>query len=299
MSEADRQQFARATWANVIGNAAKIAVEVSVGLVFGSVGLLADAAHSVVDLVGSLVVLIWGQSAYEEPDVDHPHGHGRIEPLSALFVGSLIVLLGGWLLIESGSRIVYGSAVKFDQLLLVALTFAIASMFLVYRYTERINEQLGSPALAALAADCRNDIYTSIAVLIGVIGITMGLPILDPIAGALVSLLVIYQGLQIGRENVAYIVGAAPDRATREAIASSLRSHPAVEGMHDLRVFYDGPDLEVEVHVEVDGDLTLRRAHEIETTLASRLRERDDVRDVHVHMDPSGIGEWKDSSETT
>ncbi|QFU81881.1 cation diffusion facilitator family transporter [Natronorubrum aibiense] len=293
-AEGERRGFMRAAGVNVLGNAVKIIVEGAAGLAFGSVALLADAAHSVADLVASVVVLFWGRSSYEKPDSTHPHGHERIEPLTALFVGSVIALLGLNLLYESAQGLLYGVDVHFSPLLLAALAFAIVDMYLLYWYTTRINERLDSTALRALATDCLNDIYTSVAAVVGVLGVLLGYPLLDPLAGALVSLLVVYQGVEIGRENVDYLIGAAPDPATRAEITETLRSHPEVRGVHDLAVFYDGPVLEVEVHVEVDGDMPFRRAHDVESTLINRLRALEDVGDAHVHLDPSGIGEWKD-----
>lgn len=292
-----RRAFARASWANVLGNAAKIVVEGAAGLLFGSVALLADASHSVADLVASVVVLTWGDSSFADPDTTHPHGHDRIEPLTALFVGAVIVVLGLNLLYESIQGLAYGTEVRFSYLLVGALGFAVVDMYLVYRYTERVNEQLDSTALSALSKDCLNDIYTSVAAIVGVSGVFLGIPVLDPIAGAVVSLLVVYQGIEIGRENVDYLVGAAPPAERREEIAETLRAHPAVEGIHDLTVFYDGTALEVEAHVEVDGTLTLREAHGIETDLIDGLRAVDAVGDAHVHLDPSGIGEWKEATE--
>ncbi|NKE35194.1 cation transporter [Natronococcus sp. JC468] len=297
MVDDGRGGFARASWANVLGNVVKIVVEGAAGLAFGSVALVADAAHSVADLVASLVVLVWGRSTFDEPDDTHPHGHERIEPLTALFVGAVIAVLGLNLLYESVRGILYGVDVSFSLLLLGALGFAIVDMYLVYRYTEAVNEGLESTALEALAADCLNDIYTSLAAVVGVFGVLLGQPLLDPIAGGLVSLLVIYQGVDIGRENVGYLVGASPGPTKRAAITEILRDHPAVEGIHDLTVFYDGPVLEVEVHVEVDGDMPFRRAHDIESELVASLRGLEDVGDAHVHLDPSGIGEWKDQRD--
>jgi len=294
---AERRGFTRASVANVLGNAAKIVVEGAAGLAFGSVALLADAAHSVADLVASIVVLVWGRSVYDDPDETHPHGHQRIEPLAALFVGSVIVLLGLNLLYESVSGLIEGVDVTFSPILIGALLFAIADMYLLYWYTTRVNQLVDSTALAALAIDCRNDIYTSLAALIGVLGVFFGYPVFDALAGGFVSLLVVYQGVKIGRENVSYLIGAAPSDDQREKIGDTLRSHPAVSGVHDLAVFYDGTDLEVEAHVEVDGELTLIEAHDIETELVQALRDIDVVGDVHLHLDPAGIGEWKDASD--
>ncbi|WP_137288034.1 cation diffusion facilitator family transporter [Natronorubrum halophilum] len=292
--EDERRGFMRASWVNVLGNVVKIVVEGAAGLAFGSVALVADAAHSLADLVASVVVLIWGRSSYDEPDDTHPHGHDRIEPLTALFVGAVIALLGLLLLSESVQGLVEQDPPDANLLLLGALAFAIVDMYLVYRYTTLVNEDVNSTALRALAADCLNDIYTSFAAVVGVAGVWFGQPILDPLAGALVSLLVVYQGVEIGRENVDYLTGAAPDPEKRTTIIETLRTHPEVRGVHDLTVFYDGTVLEVEVHVEVDGDMPFRQAHDIESDLVERLRELENVGDAHVHLDPSGIGEWKD-----
>ena len=296
-AEAARRGFTRASVVNALGNAVKILVEAAAGLAFGSVALLADAAHSVADLVASVVVLVWGRSVYDDPDENHPHGHQRVEPLAALFVGSVIVLLGLNLLYESLIGLLEGSEVVFSPLLIGALLFAMADMYLLYWYTTRVNEWVDSSALAALAVDCRNDIYTSIAALVGVVGVLFGFPVLDAVAGGFVSLLVVYQGVKIGRENVSYLIGAAPSDTQRERIEGALRSHPEVAGVHDLAVFYDGTDLEVEAHVEVDGELTLIEAHDIETALVASLRGLDDIGDVHLHLDPAGIGEWKEASD--
>jgi len=295
--DGEKARFRLAAGANVLGNALKIAVVGATGLAFGSVALLADAAHSVADLVASAVVFVWGGARYDDADETHPHGHQRIEPLAALFVGATIVLLGVLLLRESASEFLGSPEITASPVLVAALAFALVDMYLLYRYTERVNASLGSTALTALAADCLNDIYTTVAALVGVVGALFGVPVLDPVAGALVSVLVVYQGVEIGRENVTYLVGAAPPPGDRDRVTEALREHPAVEGVHDLTVFYDGTDLEVEVHVEVDGEMTLREAHDVETQLVTGLGELRDVGDVHVHLDPSGLGEWKDADD--
>ena len=292
-----RRRFRRASWGNVAANTVKILAEGAVGVVFGSVALVADAAHSVADLIASVVVLVWGSSTYDDADATHPHGHARIEPLTALFVGSVIVMLGGYLLYESGRGVLAGSDVTFSYYLLGALVFAMVDMYLAYWYTTRLNTGLDSTALSALAKDCLNDIYTTIAAVVGIIGVRLGVPALDPVAGAFVSLLVIYQGVEIGRENLTYIVGAAPTAGKRDEIEAVIATHANVEGYHDLTVFYDGTVLEVEAHVEVDGELTIKQAHDIESDLVTQLMAVGDVGDAHIHLDPAGLGEWKDGDQ--
>ena len=297
MAAAERRQFRRATWVNVLGNAAKILVEGAIGLLFGSVALLADAAHSVADLIASAIVLVWGDRHFEEPDLSHPHGHARFEPMSALTVGTAIVIMGGILLYESGRGLFTTPRVTVSFALVGALLVAIALMVFVWRYTVRANTSLNSPALRALAVDCRNDVLTSCAALAGIIGVMLGYLSFDAIAGAIVSLLVIAQGVVIVRENLTYLLGRAAPPGTQETVREALLDHAAVAGVHDLVVYYDGAVLEAEAHVEVDGTIPLRRAHDIESELVQRLRDIEGIGDAHVHLDPSGLGEWKDATE--
>lgn len=297
MADAEETRFRRVAWVNVLGNAAKIAVEGSVGILFGSVALLADAAHSIADLVASVVVLVWGDQGYRDPDPAHPHGHARFEPMTALAVGVAIVLMGTILLYQSIRGLVLGRTVIFSYALLLALGFAIFSMAAIYRYTMAANRSLQSTAIHALAVDCRNDVFTSCAALAGILGVLLGYPMFDPIAGGVVSILVISQGVAIGRENVSYLLGSGAPKDTRESIRMKLLNHPDVAGVHDFVVFYEGAELEVEAHIEVDGEMSLRRAHDIESELVQLVRKMDNVGDVHIHLDPSGIGEWKDAAD--
>lgn len=292
-SPEDRQGVRRAAWANVAGNAAKILVEGSLGLVSGSVALLADAAHSVADLFASVVVLVYGSRSYAEADLGHQHGHQRLEPLAALTVGGAIVLIALLLLRESAVELLRESAATYTPLMVAGLGFAAGSMALVYGYTRRVNAAIGSQSLDALARDCLNDIYTTAAAAVGVAGLAVGRPMLDPLAGGLVALLVLYQGVDIVRDNVHYLAGAAPSEQVQRAIRETVESHDAVVGYHDLAAHYVGPEVEVEMHVEVAGDMTVQEAHDIETEIATALREIEEVGDVHIHIDPEGIGEWK------
>ena len=293
----DRAAFLKASWVNVVSNVLKIVVEGVLGVLSGSLALMADAAHSVADLLASAVVLVWGRFVYDDPDASHPHGHERFEPLSALFVGGVLVLLGLKLLYDSGNALLTGPSAEYSTILVVGLLFALVDRYACYWYTCLVNRDVESPSLRALAADSKNDIYTTLAAFAGVAGMAVGYPIFDPLAGGLVSLLVIYQGVDISRENIRYLSDGAPPAEDRERIEEAIRSHPEVRGVHDFVAYYSGHVIEVEFHAEIDGDHSLAAAHDIETELRDRVREIEPVSDVHVHLDPAGLGEWKDASE--
>lgn len=293
----DRSGFLRASWVNVASNVIKIGVEGSLGVLSGSLALMADAAHSVADLLASAVVLVWGRIVYDDPDATHPHGHERFEPLSALFVGGVLILLGLKLLYDSGNALLTGPEAEYSAILVAGLLFALVDRYACYWYTCLINREVNSPGLRALAADSKNDIYTTLAAFVGVGGMALGYPILDPIAGGMVSLLVVYQGIDISRENLRYLSDSAPPDEERERIETAIRSHPDVRGVHDFVAYYSGHVIEVEFHAEIDGTHSLAEAHDIETELRERVREIEPVSDVHVHLDPSGLGEWKDAAD--
>ena len=296
-----RVAFLKVSWANVLLNALKIGVEGALGLLTGSLALTADAAHSVADLLASGVVLVWGRSAFDDADDSHPHGHNRFEPLSALFVGGVLVLLGLKLLYDSGHSILTGVSAEYSIWLVLGLLFALGDMYLCYWYTQYKNQELQLPSLRALAADSLNDLYTTGAALVGVLGMAVGYPIFDAIAGGIVSLLVIHQGVDISRENIQYLADSAPPESEQEEIKQQIREHAAVHGIHDFVAYYSGHMVEVEFHAEVDKNLTVVEAHDLESDLRQRVREVESVSDVHVHLDPAGLGEWKeaDGSESS
>lgn len=292
-----RTGFLRASWVNVVTNVLKIVVEGGLGLTFGSLALVADAAHSVADLLASAVVLVWGRLTFEGPDSNHPHGHDRVEPLTALFVGGMLVLLGLKLLYDAGRTILSSPEATYSIALVAGLAFAFLDRAFCYWYTKRVNRTVGSAGLSALAADSKNDLYTTGAAVIGVAGMAGGVPVLDPIAGGVVSLLVIHQGIEISRENVNYLIDSAAPQAVREEIRDEILSHEYVHGLHDFTAYHAGTAFEIEFHAEVAADHTFIEAHDIETDLRNSLISREDVGDVHIHLDPEGLGEWKDADE--
>jgi cation diffusion facilitator family transporter len=294
-----RAAFLKVSWANVLLNTLKIVVEGAIGLLTGSLVLTADAAHSVADLLASAVVLVWGRSVYDGADDTHPHGHNRFEPLAALFVGAVLVVLGLKLLSDAGQALLTGVTIEYSRWLVAGLLFALVDMYVCYWYTQYVNRDLQLPSLRALAADSRNDLYTTGAALVGVGAMAVGYPMFDPIAGGVVSLLVVYQGGEIVRENVQYLADTAPPEAEQRRIQQRIRDHPSVHGLHDFVAYYSGHVIEVEFHAEVDRDLTVVEAHDIESDLRRRVRELEPVSDVHIHLDPAGLGEWKEADETT
>ncbi|KAB1193726.1 cation diffusion facilitator family transporter [Haloferax sp. MBLA0076] len=264
----------------------------------GSLAVGSEAVNSLADVIYSTIILAGLYLTTKPPDFEHPHGHERIEPFVSLFVAVGIFAAGGAILWQSTSSILdqsYGGAA--GTLGVLVLVAAGVFKYVLYRYCLNVGKESNSPALVAAALDNRNDILTAAAALVGVVGAQMGYPILDPLAAMVVSIGIIYTGYEIVRDNVNYLVGAAPPEYLRALIVQTALSHPDVQGAHDVVAHYVGPEIDVSLHIEVEGDMTLTEAHDIETWVVQAIRDIDEVDDVFVHIDPKELGEWKDDHD--
>jgi cation diffusion facilitator family transporter len=280
--------------------AVNVVLVVAKGSVWWSTGSLAvgsEAINSLADSAYSLIVLAGLYLTTQPPDFEHPHGHERIEPFVSLFVAVGVFGAGFGILYQAITSALSGQTTAAGPLALGVLAFGAAAKYFLYRYCLRVGESQHSPAVIAAALDNRNDILTAGAAFVGVLGAELGAPILDPLAAAVVSFGVLYTGYEIVRDNVNYLVGAAPPDDLREEILRRALDHPQVEGAHDVVAHYVGPEIDVSLHIEVQGDLTLREAHDIETEVVRAIRDLPEVDDVFVHVDPRELGEWKDDRE--
>ncbi|QLC33007.1 cation transporter [Halarchaeum sp. CBA1220] len=287
--------------AGVVVLAANLVLLLAKGAVWwytGSIAVGSEAVNSGADAVYSVVVLGGLYLTTRPADFEHPHGHERIEPFVALFVALGVFAAGAGVLYNASTAVLtgsYGGAAGPAGVAVLVLT-ALAKYGL-YRYCRRTGERTNSPALVATALDNRNDILTAGAALVGVLGAMVGVPVLDPVAAGVVSLGILYTGYEIVRDNVNYLVGAAPPEDLRREILERALSHDRVRGAHDVVAHYVGPEVDVSLHIEVEGDLTLFEAHNIESAVVADIRSMPEVDDVFVHVDPKELGEWKADRE--
>lgn len=266
--------------------------------VTGSLAVGSEAVNSLADVVYSLVILAGLYLTTQPPDFEHPHGHERIEPFVSLFVALGIFAAGGAVIWQASRSLLLGDVVVTNNPIAVAvLVGAAVTKYLLYRYCLAIGREHSSPAVVATAMDNRTDILTAIAALAGVVGAAAGFPRLDPIAALLVAVGILYTGVEVVRDNLDYLVGAAPPEDLRAEIIARALEHPEVEGAHDAIAHYVGPEIDVSLHIEVEGDRTLLEAHDIETEVIESIRALPEVDDVFVHVDPKELDEWKDDAE--
>jgi len=281
--------------ANVTLALAKGAVYLSTG----SVAVGSEAVNSVSDGVYSLVVVAGLYLTTQPPDFEHPHGHERIEPFVALFVAAGVIAAGGAVLWRAVTTALAGGTTTAGPVAAAVLAASAVVKYLLYRYSARQADEHNSPALRAAAADNRADILTAGAALAGVVGAAMGYPVLDPLAGAAVAVGILYTGAEIGYDNVGYLVGRAPSSDLREEIVDRVLAHPDVEGVHDVVAHHVGPEVDVSLHIEIEGDRTLQQAHSIETDVVRAIESLEEIDDAFVHVDPRELGEWKGNGGET
>lgn len=262
----------------------------------GSLAVGSEAANSLADTVYGLVVLAGLYLTTKPPDVEHPHGHERVEPFVSLFVALGVFAAGGAVLAGAAQSLVTGAYVDAGvpgvAAPAVLVVGALAKVGL-YRYCLTMGRRSNSPALVAAAVDNRNDVLTAVAALVGVTGAAVGVPVADPVAALVVGAVVVYAGIDIVRDNVSYLLGTAPPESLRVEIRDRALAHEDVRGVHDVVAHYVGPEVDVSIHVEVEGEMTLHEAHDVETEVIESIRALPAVDDVFVHLDPRELDEWK------
>ena len=291
----DRRRAVRRVGAVVLGiNRILVAAKGGVWWLTGSLAVGSEAVNSLADVAYSLIVLTGLYLTTQPPDFEHPHGHERIEPFVSLFVALGVFVAGGVVLWNAVTSVLNGTyGVEAGAAGAVVLIATAAAKFGLYRYCLAVGRERNSPAVVAAALDNRNDILTAGAALLGVVGASFGAPILDPIAAGVVSVGIFYTGAEIVRDNVSYLVGAAPPEDLRLEILKTAVAHPQVRGAHDVVAHYVGPEVDVSLHIEVEGHMSLFEAHDIESAVVESVRAIPEVDDVFVHVDPKELGEWK------
>lgn len=288
---ARERQYRLALTITIVGNVILALAKGIVAYLTGSSAIYADAANSISDVLYSLLMVGGLWMAQRPPDLTHPQGHSRFEPLVGLFITASMALAG----YEAARVSIFnfmtgGAAVELGLPVLVLLfsASAKAGMFYVIR---RIATKVSSPALGASAQDNLADVLSSVAAFLGVLGSQFISPLLDPIAGVVVALWIFRAVYNTGRENLDYLTGHGASEELRNAIVATAEAVPGVLGVHYTMTEYVGPRLMVDLHINVDGEKTLNEVHAISDEVIRRLELMNEVDRAYVHIEPEG---WTD-----
>ena len=264
----------------IICNLLLFAGKLLAGLLSGSVAVGADAVNNLSDASSSLVTLLGFKLAERPADDEHPYGHARIEYLSGLAVAALILLIGAELGKSSIAKILHPVPVDFSWLTLGVLAASILLKLWMALFCKRLGKRIGSTALDATAADSRNDVITTGAVLAGcLIGHFTGLHA-DGWVGLLVAAFVVWSGCGVAKETISPLLGKQADPELVRRISTLVLSHPMILGIHDLMVHDYGPgQCFATVHAEMDAREDPLHCHDIIDDI-----ERDSLRELRVHL---------------
>ena len=274
-------------------------LKVIVGLWSGSLGILAEAAHSGIDFVAALVTYLAVRLAGKPPDRGHPYGHGKVENLSALFETLLLLVTCGWIIRESLHRLAgAGVAVQAS-----CWTFGVMAVSIVVdvsrsRMLYRVAAQHRSQALEADALHFRTDIWSSAVVILGLLGVRIAAwyPNLgffqkaDAVAALLVAGFAILVGGRLGLRTIEGLMDASPSGAA-ERIKAQVEAIPEVIDCHAVRVRHSGPHYFVDLHITLDGHLPLHLAHAVTEQVEHVVSEALPDADVTVHPEPTVVAD--------
>ena len=250
------------------------------GTLAGSVSVTADAVNNLSDASSSLVTLFGFKLAERPADEEHPYGHARMEYLSGLLVAVLILVIGVELGKSSVEKILHPEAVEFSVLTLCVLIASILVKLWMSLFCKKLGKAIDSTALEATAADSRNDVITTSAVLLGLLAGHFFRWRIDGWVGALVAVFILLSGWSIAKETISPLLGKQADRELVRRISDLVLGHPKILGIHDLMVHDYGPgQCFATVHVEMDMHENPLVCHDILDDI-----ERDALRELHVHL---------------
>ncbi|MBN2665132.1 MAG: cation transporter [Bacteroidales bacterium] len=277
------------TVTGVVANIFLIIFKFVAGIFGHSHALIIDAVHSVSDLFTDVVVLFGLQAGRKAPDEKHHFGHARIETMASAFVGLALLLTAFYLGIDSALNIYNHVEYHPTGLALLGAGISILLKEALYHYTVRTGKRLKSQLIIANAWHHRSDALSSVAVLIGVGGaiINPSWHMLDSFAGLLVSFFIVKVGLEILGRSLREFTDASPSQDVLDKISACAESVEGVLDIHDLRVRITAGLYQMEIHIVVDGRLTVIEGHRIAKTVEACLfSEVENIAQIIVHVDP-------------
>ena len=278
----------RSTWVSVAVNVVLSSLQIVVGIVAASQGLVADGIHSLSDLVADFVVLVAGRHSQKDADEDHPYGHQRFENAASLALGLLLLGVGVGMVWSAVGKLQTPESIPTAHA--AALWVALAALVakeLLFRYMLAVAKRVKSGMLVANAWHARSDAASSLVVSLGLVGNLLGYPLLDPVAALIVGLMVAKMGWGFGWDALHDLMDRAVDDDEVQAIRDTLLKTPGVAGVHDVRTRKMGDMVVADAHIEVDALLTVEEGHNIAVAARAAVMQRHRVLNLMTHVDPA------------
>ena len=278
----------KSTLVSVFVNLCLGTFQIVTGFFSGSQGLIADGIHSFSDLVSDIVVLIANKHSSKDPDEDHHYGHYRYETAATAFIGLSLIGVGILMIWHAGYKIAYSDEIV--EIKIIALWVALGALVikeLLFRYMLHVGEQVKSAMLIANSWHARSDAASSFVVAIGIVGALFGYGVFDIIAALVVGLMIVKMGWDFSWDALHDLMDRSVSLEEDKKITNIILETKGVKGIHDLKTRKMGDMILVDVHIEVDANISVREGHDI--AVAARLAVMTSmpaVLNVMSHVDP-------------
>lgn len=282
------QQVKRITLIGAMLNFLLSLLKLVFGTLAGSHALVADGVHSLSDLLTDALVLLTAKFACREADRAHPYGHERIETVGSVALAVILIIVSLGLIVEALTQI-HGNEMKAPpgQMALIVAIFSVLTNEWLYHATLRVGRKVQSAMLQANAWHHRSDALSSVVVIVGLIGTTLGWLYFDAVAAIIVALMILKMAFSIGKRGIAELIDTALDDEGVALITQVINSVPGVRELHQLRTRRMGASVLIDVHVLVDPCLSVSEGHYIGDQVQAHLFSQvANVSDVIVHVDP-------------
>lgn len=277
----------RSTWVSVALNIALSGLQIAVGVLAKSQGLIADGIHSLSDLVADFVVLFASHHGAKEADAEHPYGHQRFENAASLVVGALLLAVGAGMAWSAVGKLQNPEHIPVVHAVALAVAaVALVAKEILFRYMLKVATRVKSSMLVANAWHARSDAASSLVVGIGIAGNLAGYPLLDPIAALIVGLMIVKMGWGFAWDALHELMDRGVDEQELAAIIATLQATPGVMGVHDVRTRKMGDMIVVDAHIEVDATIPVEAGHTIAVAARHNVMERHRVLSLMTHVDP-------------
>jgi ferrous-iron efflux pump FieF len=281
-----------ATYASVATACLLIVVKLAAWLMTGSVAVLSSLTDSLLDVVASLVNMLAVRHALTPADREHRFGHGKAEPLSGLAQAAFVAGSGALLIVQAIARIYEAEPVRNESIGIGVMVFTIVVTILLVRFQTYVVKRTRSVAIGADSLHYTGDVLLNGSVVVSlVLSAWLGWRVLDPLFGGAIAVYLMVNAYKIGRASLDLLMDREFDDSERQRIRAIVTAHPEVHALHDLRTRSAGRQTFIQCHVEMDGDITLTRAHAIGDEVEASLLKAFPGAEVIIHQDPAGLDE--------
>lgn len=278
---------ARVSLITIVMNIVLAIFKIVAGIMGSSSAMLADGIHTISDIGTTIIAYVGVKISEKKPDDNHPYGHEKFESVFAKLLSIILLLTGLFIGYESIKILISGDFRVPGKIALYAAVVSILIKEWMFRYTLDASKKIRSISLEADAWHHRSDALSSVGTLVGVLGARLGWPALDPIAGVVVSILVVKVGVDLYLKSVRELVDESASDMIINKIEEITLSTDGVLGINELRTRVSGNSIFVDMDVAVRGDITVREGHDIAKLVHNKVEDNiEDIRHCMIHIEP-------------